>query len=409
MAKDVKFQIRAEDKTTTAFRSVRNNLKSVIGEIGGMKAALIGAGAAVGGIYALKKGLEAVTGAAMQQRDAEEKLANVIRATGGAAGYSIEELKNMASAFQDLTTYGDEVILEGQSILATFKNIKGEAFEGATLAAMNMSTVMKQDLKSSMIQVGKALNDPIKGLTALSRVGVSFTEQQKQMIETMQNAGDMAGAQAVILQELEGEFGGAAENIHPFEKALTQLENVFGDLMETIGFGLTDNEAFVEILQQAKSYIEELIPYVALLVSDFIAWIGPADQINRKLDTMFRTVQAMLYPLKKFAELVNDVGAFLGTGAAALYTGAENLMQGQLSLEPQFAAGTGPAGLPSDGLYYGHKGEIVLNPTESQQARGGATVTVNFQPMFMTGDRAAGRAAADEIFRLLQDKIRRHG
>jgi len=409
MAKNVKFQIRAEDKTTTAFRAVKGNLKSVTGAIGGMKTALLGIGAAVGGIYAIGKGLEAVTSAAMKQRESEEKLASVLKATGGAVGYNVDELKKMASAFQSVTTYGDEVVLEGMSILATFKNIKGQAFEAAAKAALDMSTIMKQDLKSSMVQVGKALNDPVAGLTALSRVGVTFTEQQKEMIKAMSEAGDVAGAQAIILQELESQFGGASENVAPFQKALKQLQNVWGDLLESIGFGLTENEAFVELLNQAKVYISQLIPYVDDLVADFITWIGPADQLGKKLDTLLRTAKAMIWPFQKLAGLLDKVGSFIGTGAAMAVTGVENLMQGRLSLEPH-ATGTGATGVNRDQMAFLHRGEVVLNPAEAQSYRANAGgVNITIAPTFMSGDRNAARAVADEINKALKDLKSRWG
>ena len=48
--------------------------------------------------------------------------------------------------------------------------------------------------------VGKALNDPLKGLTALSRIGVQFTAQQQEQIKAMVEVGDVAGAQKIILR-----------------------------------------------------------------------------------------------------------------------------------------------------------------------------------------------------------------
>jgi phage-related minor tail protein len=95
--------------------------------------------------------------------------------------------------------------------LLTFGNVSGEAFDRAQMAAVNLSARLGQDLQSSAVQVGKALNDPIKGVTALGRVGVSFTEQQKEQIKAMTKVGDVAGAQSLILAQLEKQYGGSAE------------------------------------------------------------------------------------------------------------------------------------------------------------------------------------------------------
>ncbi|MDY6790537.1 MAG: phage tail length tape measure family protein [Thermodesulfobacteriota bacterium] len=365
MAKDVKFDIRGQDKSAAAFNSVKRNLSGITKSLGGLKTMAVGMAAGVAGIYALGKGIETVTQAAMTQRDAEAKLGAVLQSTGHAAGFTLDQLKNMAAGLQQVTTFGDETVLSGMAILATFKNIRGEGFERTAKAALDMSTVMGTDLKSSMVMLGKALNDPIANLSALSRSGVQFNVQQKEMIKDLVESGDLMTAQGIILQELESQFGGAAEAAGgPFNKALGQLKNAWGDLLEEIGFAIVDNEAFMAILDEVKNIIQEMIPYVGDLVDDFAAWIGPADQLRAKLDMFLATVNAMIWPLKQLWKLMNLVGKGIGTGAAMAYTAGEKVLG--------YQTGTGPAGLPSDGLFYGHKKEIVLNQAESEAMRSGA-------------------------------------
>lgn len=185
---------------------------------------------------ALKSVYGATVGLATTQIQNEAKLAAVLKATGNAAGFTADQLKKQASELQSITTFGDESIISMQAVLATFKDIKGDNFKAAEAAILDMSQVLGQDLQSSAIQVGKALNNPTKGISALSRVGVSFTEQQKEQVKAMQAAGDMAGAQAIILQELQSEFGGAAEAAAKAGGGpLKQFHNVMGDLFEAIG------------------------------------------------------------------------------------------------------------------------------------------------------------------------------
>lgn len=135
----------------------------------------------------------------------------VIESTGGKAGISAKEVVNLANSLEKMTAIDDQVIQGAENLLLTFTNIGKDVFPEATKTVLNMSVALGQDTKSSAIQLGKALNDPIKGITALSRVGVSFTEDQKKMIKGMVEAGDTMGAQKIILKELETEFGGAAE------------------------------------------------------------------------------------------------------------------------------------------------------------------------------------------------------
>jgi phage-related minor tail protein len=160
----------------------------------------------------------------------------------------------MASGMQKVTTVGDEVTLGGMAILATFKQIRGEGFERSTKAALDMSAVMGQDLKSSMVMIGKAVNDPITGMSMLTRVGVTFTEQQKDMAKQMQESGDMAGAQNIILKELESQFGDTAAALREdFGGATIAAGNALGDTKEEMGFLITKNQFFIDIMHLAEN------------------------------------------------------------------------------------------------------------------------------------------------------------
>jgi len=205
--------------------------KTVVAMLGRMKNAMqavagiarnilfAGAGAAIGLIKLAQK-----------QIDAEAKLAAVIKATGGAAGFTAKELIKQAAALQKLTTFGDDAIINGQAILATFKEIKGDIFKEAVEAMLDMSTVMDGDLKGAAVQLGKALNDPILGISALARVGVSFTEKQKESIKQFVAQNDVMSAQRLILKELQSEFGGTAAamaktDIGKFRQAMNQMSD----------------------------------------------------------------------------------------------------------------------------------------------------------------------------------------
>lgn len=232
-------------------------LKGIDGKMTGAEGKLKGFGNAfeqVTGVSLSTAGaLTAVSGALAysikQAMDAEVVMAQTaatIKATGGAAGLTAEQVGRMAGELSSMTGIADDVIQGGQNMLLTFKNIKGEAqFSRATKAltdmavAMNGGSLAGLDLKSSAIQLGKALNDPVAGITALTRVGVTFTAEQKAMIKAMAEAGDTAGAQAIILQELESEFGGAAVAAgETTAGAFAKLQAATDNLAESVGAGL---------------------------------------------------------------------------------------------------------------------------------------------------------------------------
>lgn len=205
-----------------------SGLKKSRGRIKSFARYAVGALGAVAGAMGARASIQAFE----TQRIAIAKLESTLKSTGGAAGRTSAQIQKFAASRQAVTNFGDEVTIAGASILATFKNIRGDAFDKTMVAAQNVSALMGQDLQSSMVQLGKAINDPIAGLSALSRVGITFNEEQKEQIKLLQKSGDLMGAQAIILDELESQFGGAAEAARsPF----TALSNTFGDLLEKVG------------------------------------------------------------------------------------------------------------------------------------------------------------------------------
>lgn len=196
------------------------------------------------GLFAVKKIKDFFVGAIAEAREAQKVsalTAQVIKSTGGAAGVSAEQVGRLASSISNMTGIDDEAIQSGANLLLTFTNLRNEAGKGndvfnqATATITDMSAALGTDLKGSAIQVGKALNDPVKGITALTRVGVSFTEQQKAQIEAMVASGNTLGAQKLILKELNKEFGGAAA---ASSTAGEKLKTAFNNMAEAVGTNL---------------------------------------------------------------------------------------------------------------------------------------------------------------------------
>jgi hypothetical protein len=227
-------QARSEmEKTEKSTRKFSSGAMNAFKQIAG--AATI-AGAAY---LAFKKFTDFVKGSIRAYAEYEEqlvKLNTVVRSTGGAAGFTTPQLAKMADEMQNLTTFSNGAVMEAQGVLLTFTQIGHDVFPEALKAATNMSTLFGGDLQQSTIQLGKALNDPVKGIGALSKVGVSFTEVQKEMIRGFIEQNDLASAQAVILKELNVEFGGQAEAVRGTLKgAWGALKNNFSDIQRAVG------------------------------------------------------------------------------------------------------------------------------------------------------------------------------
>lgn len=141
---------------------------------------------------------------------------NVIKSMGLSSIVTAGQIGKLAMSISNKSAVDDEAVQNGQNLLLTFGNVAKSAgqtngvFAQSSQLMVDMSAAMGTDMKSSAIQLGKALNDPIKGVSALTRVGVSFTEQQKKQIANFVETGQMAKAQGVILGEVGKQFGGAA-------------------------------------------------------------------------------------------------------------------------------------------------------------------------------------------------------
>ncbi len=191
----------------------------------GLRGLLVGLG--------LAAALRGIVRATVRQEQAIAQVEARIRATGGAAGLTSRELQDMAASLQRLTTFGDEAVLEMQALLLSFREIKGDTFRDASETVLDLAVGIGTDLRSAAIQLGKALNDPIRGLDALSRSGTTFTDAQKDVIKQLAETGRVAEAQALILEEIKSQYGGAARAARDtLGGALTSLGNAWGDLLE---------------------------------------------------------------------------------------------------------------------------------------------------------------------------------
>jgi hypothetical protein len=218
------------NKTAASVRAASGSVTGGIGAVvGGVGAAL--SGIAVAGLAAAA-GLAGAMSVTIAARKQVAKLEAVVASTGMAAGFTAAEIIDFADSLELVNDVNADVTTSAAAVLATFTQIKGDVFKEALVSAQDLSAVMGQDMQSSVVQIGKALNDPITGLTALRRVGVSFTEQQREQITQMVKSGDVMGAQKAILEELKTEFGGAAKAMsNPF----VILYNVAGRAIEGIG------------------------------------------------------------------------------------------------------------------------------------------------------------------------------
>ena len=311
--------------------TAKDEASSVLGKFGsgfGNVAGAVTKGAAIAGAAIAAFGV-ASTMAFSESEDAAMQLNAVLKSTGGVAGVTADKANELASSLQGVTKFSDEAILGGENLLLTFTNIGKDIFPQATEVMLDMSQALGQDVKSSAIQLGKALQDPILGVTALRRVGVNFSEAQQDVIKNLVETGRAGEAQAMILKELQTEFGGSAKAAgSTLSGQLTILKNTFGDVMEIIGGGIasvikpaiTAFNNWYKAVGGGQGIIDSLKNTWSTLVtgkytggifglnenSDFIRFLKSANEAARNVAV---TVQTYLGPI--FTLLGNAIGGSL--------------------------------------------------------------------------------------------------
>lgn len=218
-------------------------------------------------------------GEARESQKVGATTAQIIKATGGAAKVSAAQVGDLAGAISAKTGVDDEAIQAGSNLLLTFKNVRNEAGKGAQIfdranqAAVDLSAAGFGSITGSSKMLGKALNDPVKGISALSRAGVTFTDKQKETIKQMVKTGDVLGAQKLIMAEVESQVGGvAAANATAGEKAAVMA----GNLKEQFG------TALLPLLDQAATFFTSVLgPAISGaigFITPVLAQVGPAIQ-----------------------------------------------------------------------------------------------------------------------------------
>jgi len=211
----------------------------------------------------LAQGIKSSIDAAQEQERIMSQTEAVIKSTGGAAGLTAKQVSDMAGAMSQMSSVDDEVVQSGQNMLLTFTNIGQETFPQATQAMLDMAIAMNKgqtanlDLQGTAMQLGKALNDPVAGITALTRAGVTFSEEQKAMIKQMVESGDVVGAQSIILKEVNKEFGGQAEAAgNTTAGKMEKVKNEIGNLAAAIGEKLLP--ILSDMLTRALEFLDTL-------------------------------------------------------------------------------------------------------------------------------------------------------
>jgi hypothetical protein len=410
--------------------------------------ATIGIGVSVAALVSFGK--EAIRGAEAAQV-ADKRLAQVTKSMN-LFGEDTAEVTNRLVKFADkqelLTGVTAETVKQVQASLITFGNLGktanelGGNFDRATKAALDLAAAGFGSAETNAIQLGKALQDPIKGLTALSRSGVTFTEQEKERIATLVESNRLGEAQAVILAAIEQQVGGTAEAT---VTASARMEAAFGQIQDAVGLALLPVlEEFSTWLAtpEGQEKIQGIIDGIDNMITEF-------SNFNTYINSKVMPVIEQLTGQKGFGAIATAVtavvtaigvlkvammlftagnpvlaGVLAGIGAIVTavgylitaYNGAHDAAKAFLNLTNQggatgsaFSSQSGTSGTGFTGTSFIPGAPTVSAPTGGTRFTGTTVVPQANRPTTINVNINRAQVNADDVTKALNDKLKNQG
>jgi len=236
-----------------------------------------------------------------ESRKAELRLQNIAKQMGlfgDATDKVAGRISNYAEELSFATGVDDEMIRSAQAVMLTFANLAksadqvGGPFDRATQASIDLAAAGFGSVEENAVRLGKALQDPIAGITALTRVGVTLTDEQKANIETLMAQNDLLGAQAIILGAIETQVGGTAEAT---ASATDKMNAKFESIIEGLAEGLLP--AIDTIATEMLDWLNSVEGQKAIqdLTDQFVAfgeWVASPDG-RQAIEDLGATVAAL--------------------------------------------------------------------------------------------------------------------
>jgi len=237
-------------KTTAVVSSDLRKFGNTAKQVGNNLNRALGAAGLGLGIASLSRYLVTATQGFEKAQIASRKLGSVLESMG--VGTATARVDAYAESLQNLVGIDADVIKGTQTILGTFSGLTstidkaGGVFDRATVAAFDLASAGIGTAERNAIQLGKALQDPIRGLTSLRKSGVTFTEQEKAKIKTLVESNRTLEAQDLILSAIETQVGGTAA---AGASSFARLQLTFDSIADTIG------ESLLPAVQQFNTFL----------------------------------------------------------------------------------------------------------------------------------------------------------
>lgn len=225
---NVNFLITAVDQATRVLQGVGTSLDGVMKSYRSLQGVFAGAGVGLA--------MQKIVSATIDAERASARLDSALRATAYSAGITRAELDQMAETLKRDSPFDDDEIRKGISALLRFRDVQGDIFRDAAKLAPDLAVALDTDVVGAYTRIGRALEDPEKGLRALREAGLNVSGTQERVNKVMKETGDIAAAQRIILDDLTKSIGGAAagEN-NGLYGSVKAVDKAWDDVLKGLG------------------------------------------------------------------------------------------------------------------------------------------------------------------------------
>lgn len=233
-----------------------------------------------------------------------------MQGVGAATDATVKRMAAYADQVNRATGIDDEQVKAVQRKLLVFKSLRqtadelGGTFDRTTSAAIDLSAAGFGEMEANAIKLGRILEDPTRNLNALSRAGITFTEQEKRKIIALQDSGKLLEAQNLVLKSVEDRVKGIAEeSATPFEKMNAQFQQIgdsIGEAMLPALEGMNKEVSAWLSTPQGRKDVQ--------LIAD--GFVNAAYGI-REMANFLRDVRDLLEEIKPFTNLLDQIGKFV--------------------------------------------------------------------------------------------------
>ncbi len=247
--------------------------------------------------------------AAIEGEDAQSALNAALSSTGRTVGPLSEHFKKYADELMGMTVYDDEAIKGAQALLLQLTNLDKDGLDAATRGALGLATVFKMDLDSAARAVAQAYEG---NFMAISR-----------MIPAVRDAKTDSEKLAAVQDGLAKMFERSKAETGTFGGALKQMKNTFGELKETVGGAITQNDSFKKAIVLAKGAVDKLANsddfklWLSIVIDGFVEAVKFVGKFAEGCKDLMENVFGATKANREFTEEQKKLNAALDRARAA--------------------------------------------------------------------------------------------